>query len=305
MTKKKKTVILTALISAVVLTAGLFWGLAPKGKAVFSAGNTVLREKPYTYLFACYKYEYLAKYKALQIPDNQGGWNRKDENGVPYGEVFKEEIDKTLRMKVAAADWFDRMGFSLSDGVFADISDALNRMETYSYGESPYELLKKRYGISLRELKETAVLEKKYEALYEALYGEGGKLAASVDPEGTEAFFQDRYKRYNLIFVENGNPTALQAIDSYLGSVSGAEASAAAFTELEALYSSYSVTKGEYPDGIYLCRGVDYSDVFSSELLAGFASLTADGEYTSFPSAEGDGVFYVMQYPLNPGAYKK
>lgn len=301
----KRAVGFTALALAVCLLLGLILGLTlPAGAVCYRYGSTTMREEVYTYYFACLKYDYMVRYKALNITDTAEGWQKTGEDGQTFEDAFKDAIEEELMLRVIAAAQFDSLHLSLSDEDYADIDALLSDLETYTYGESSYAELKKAYGIrAKRVVKQVALYEKKYVALLYALFDTDG--SGVLDEEYREdlaLFYEKYYYRYNVIFVENENSEKNQSIKSALAD--GTDQ--AEFEELEKAYSDSKVTSGNYPNGIYLYGGGSYSSATSGlddNLLEAMRSLEKVGDLAETPAADGSGTYYVLRYALDEEPY--
>ena len=303
----KRAVGFTALALAVCLLLGLILGLTlPAGAACYRYGSTTMREEVYDYYFACLKYDYMVRYKALGISDTAEGWQKTGEDGQTFEDAFKDAIEEELVLRVLAAAQFDSLRLSLSDEDYADIDALLSDLETYAYGESPYAELKKTYGIRARRVvKQVALYEKKYTALLYALFdSDGSGVLEEAYREDLALFYEKYYYRYNVIFVKNENSANNGKIRDALAD--GTDQSE--FEQLEKDYSDTSVTSGSYPNGIYLYGGASYSydtSGLDDALLEAMRSLEKVGDTAETPAADGSGTYYVLRYALDEAPYLK
>ena len=75
------------------------------------------------------------------------------------------------------------------------------------------------------------------------------------------------------------------------------------FREFEVSYSESRVTEN-YPDGIYINKRVDYTSVFSAELLSAMGSLDGVGKITSARDKNDSGTYYVIRCALPEESYR-
>jgi hypothetical protein len=259
-----------------------------------------LREDAYSYWFACYKYEFLIRYKSLDISDTESGWSRVDTSGKSYGESFKEAIDKEIAMRFIAAVLFDKAGASLSEGSYTNIENALSSIEEYAYGEDVYSVLKEDYGIGKAAVKRVALYEAKYEALKAYRFGSDySGIYASAYAEALDTFYHENYYRYRVIYITDENADNLAAMRADIADGITEEA----FADAEKEYSENG-TAENYPNGIYLYGGADYSRVFSAELLSAMGSLKEAGAVTEARAADGEASYFVMRCALDDAPYR-
>ncbi len=301
----KRAVALTAILLAVcILAATLLAIYLPAGAVCYRYGGRAMREEVYRYYFACLKYDYLVRYKALGISDTPDGWQKVGEDGKTLEESFKSVIEEELKLRLIASRLFDSLGLSLPASDYEDISKLLSDLETYSYDESPYTVLKETYGIrAKRVVKQVALYEKKYAALVYELFGEDGSGVFSAEyKEDLALFYEKYYYRYNVIFIKDDSPISSGLIrDALADGVTPAE-----FEALERDHSDMSVTSGDYPHGIYLYGGGSYNAAttgLDDSLLAAMRTLEKAGDYAEARSDDDDGTFFVLRYELDDAPY--
>lgn len=303
--RNKKAVALTAAVLAVcLLTVALLSIYLPAGAVCYRFGGETMREEVYRYYFACLKYDYQVRYKALNISDTPEGWQKTGQDGKTFEEAFKSAIEEELRLRLVASRLFDSLHLSLSKADYADIDQLLSDLETYSYDESPYTVLKKTYGIrAKRVVKQVALYEKKYAALVYELFGADGSGVLNGEyREDLALFYEKYYYRYNVIYVKDDNAENNAVIRAALSD--GTDP--AEFETLESTYSDMSVTSGDYPHGIYLYGGGSYSYTttgLDDTLLAAMRSLDAVGDFTETRNDGDGGTFYVLRYALDEEPY--
>ena len=297
--------IVALLVSALVL-------LLTAAPAVYGFGGATLREDAYSYWFACMKYKYHSDYSSLGIEDTAEGWAKTDEDGRTYEESFYTLIDEEIRLRFVAASLFDSQGYTLSKADRVALDTLIADFDTETFGEVPFDRLEKTYGISRNAVKQTALYEQKYTALYKQLFSDPSVVYSSTYREALDTFYKTYYYRYNMIYLPDSvGATAITALESILWEGKDIGVSCVTgiteerFTELEAEYTDENskVTSGKYPNGIYLYAGESYRNAFSAELLSAFAEADEIGKVVKKRNADDNGTYYVMRYALDEKPY--
>lgn len=301
---KRAVALLSAALAVLLLAGALLAIYIPAGAVVLRYESATMREDVYLYYTACMKYEYLVRYKGLNISDTQKGWMTVGADGRTYEDSFKEAIDEDICLRFIAAYLFDRSGLSLSEEDYADIDKLFTDLETYSYGESPYKMLNNIYGIrAKRVLKQVALYEKKYAALLTASFGEDGSAVLDeAYSEDLATFYEKYYYRYNVIYVSDERAEVNEPLREFLAG----EVTEKDFTDLEKSYSDAKVTSGKYPNGIYLYAGGSYTAAttgLDEKLLATMSSLEKVGDIGETRNDADNGTYYVMRYALDEAPY--
>lgn len=299
-----------ALVVLAILVGALVYvlGLAP---AVYEYEGAALREDVFAYWFACFKYVYHVRYKSLNIEDSASGWATLGDDGRSYEESFYDMITEEILMRFVAASLFDANGYVLSDAHYDQINELLDELDTEAFGEVPLDVLKEEYGVRRRTLKQTALYEMKYVALYEALFSDGSVIYGSDYREDLKEFYQKYYYRYNMIYVPDSEGSdRIASLEAKLWPSGNVGVSAVTgvteevFTQLEADYATDGgVTSGNYPNGIYLYAGENYSSAFSEELLSAFFEADEIGKVVKVRAAGNNASYYVMRYALDEEPY--
>ena len=313
--KKSKTILITAILLAVVITViAVSATYANRYDTVYSYGSERVRENAYRYWVACYKYEVLSSYRALDIEDSTEGWSREYLDGKSYDEVFSAQINREIALRLIAADIFDSYGENMVTKHYNAIASALENIEKYSYGEDVYDALKETYGVSRRDLKRIALYEQKYEALRAYLYGDTG-AGVFADPftAELEKFYKENYGRYNVICVEGGDLEA-NARRLRIEAAIARGMSAAEFSALEKECSDLNITGGDFPNGLYLTAADTSGETVNgflssrmgSDVLQAMFDLEKEGDTATVAKTTADGsevTYYLMRYPLDEKAY--
>ncbi len=293
------------LLALAVLTVGLVMVFSAS-PAVYRFGGAVLREDAYSYWFSCQKYVYQVRYRDLMIEDSDAGWTAVEAtSGRSYGQLFREMIDEEIRLRFVAATLFDSEGYSLSDTDHETLDSLVEEFKTESFGEIPFEAIERTYGVGPRAVKQVALYEQKYIALYKQLFSDPSVVYSTTYREALESFYNTYYSRYNIIYLKDeAGADAIAALESSLG-FDGSGVTEEEFTALEAEYTdeSFKVTSGNYPHGIYLYAGESYARSFNDEILSAFRQADTVGKVVKVRNADGNGSYYVMRYALDKTPY--
>lgn len=295
------SVVAMLLVLALLLTV-LLVGRST-ASAVYDFEGATLREDTYHYLFACFKYVYLVRYKNLNISDTPAGWAVVGEDGRSYEEAFSEVVREEILLRFLAASLFDANGYRLSDEDYESLDTLIDELDTEAYGEVPFEALAEKYGIGKNAVKQAALYEKKYQALYRGLFADPQTVYSAAYRESLSEFYKNNYYRYNMIYVTDavGEEHRVRLEAALADGVTEEE-----FTALEASYSTTSdkITSGIYPNGIYLYGGESYTNAFTPALLSAFREADEVGKVVKKRSDDGDGTYYVMRYALDEEPYR-
>lgn len=296
---KRFWIALVAVLCTVALLTAVLISVLTASAAVYRFGGATLREDAYHYWFASYKYAYLSDNKALGITDTADGWAQTDEDGRSYGEIFYEMIDTEIRIRFLAATVFDSAGYRLSDKSYEELNTLIDELGEERFDERGFSVLKDTYGVGKRAVKQVALYEQKYRALYENMFADGSVVYTDAYRHSLKEFYEKYYLRYNMIYVKNDKVAELEA--ALADGVTEDE-----FTALEAAYNGadHKVTSGNLPNGIYLYAGGSYSRVFTAELLSAFAEANAVGKWVKKADADGNGYYFVMRYALDEEPYR-
>jgi len=301
LSKKQLCLIVIAALLAAAILIGVIAAVSSYSPAVLRYGGVSLGEDTYAYLLACYKYELLVSNISLGLTDDTASWQRTDESGRTYEEIFKEAADREIALRFVAAALFDKTGEGLASTYYTAIETALDEMASYSYDEDMYDVLKDRYGIGKTELKRAALYEAKYKALKEYMFGKDGSgVLDAAYAERLDAFYKENYLLYNVIYLSDEKNAARQEeLEERIEAGLGEEG----FRDFEVSYSESRVTEN-YPDGIYINKRVDYTSVFSAELLSAMGSLDGVGKITSARDKNDSGTYYVIRCALPEESYR-
>ena len=249
---------MAALLALSLLVTG-FALVLTASPVVYSFGGAKLREDAYSYWFSCYKYIYQIRYRDLGIKDTYEGWMEKGEDGLSYEESFRKMIDERIRLRFVAASLFDSEGYSLSESDRETLNALIEEFKTESFGEIPFEVLEKTYGIKKSAVKQTALYEQKYAALYKQLFSDPIAIYSVTYREALETFYKTYYFRYNIIYVKDeAGADTIHTLESALWPEEGT-VTEERFTELEAEYTDEnSLHMDKNMDDIEISGNVEY-----------------------------------------------
>lgn len=302
---KRKALWLSAvallLVLALLLTVLLVGrSIAP---AVYDFEGATLREDAYHYLFACLKYVYLVRYKHLNVLDTPVGWAVIGEDGRSYEAAFSEVVREEILLRFVAASLFDANGYRLSDEDYESLDTLIDELDTEAYGEVGFDVLSQKYGIGKNAVKQAALYEKKYQALYRGLFADPQTVYSAAYREKLSEFYKKNYYRYNMIYVADAvGDEHRESLEKALDDGVTEEE----FTALEASYSTTAdkITSGIYPNGIYLYGGESYANAFTPSLLSAFREADEVGKVVKKRSDDEGGTYYVMRYALDEEPYR-
>lgn len=294
-------IILVAALLIVAIVGLLLLDVLTSAPPVYSFEGATLTEDVFGYWLACLKYVYQVRYKSLGIVDSEAGWQTLGADGVSYEETFRAMIDEELRLRFVAATLFDEGGYTLSDASYERLDTLVEELKTEAFGEVPFRVLSDVYGVSKRAVKQVALYEEKYDALYENLFADESIVYAEEYRETLAEFYQKYYYRYNVIYVAD---TAGSVHIANLESALAGDVTEERFTQLERDYKTGGgVTSGAYPNGIYLYAGENYANAFSEELLSAFSEADEVGKIVKKRDKNDSGSYYVMRYALDDAPY--
>ena len=313
--REKKRGLILGLVAAVLTVAILLSALVlalTASPTVYTYGGARLREDAFSYWFSCLKYEYLVHYRDLGIEDSAAGWAQTDEKGVSYDESFSAMIREEILLRFVAASLFDSQGYTLSRADYNALEELILDFETESFGEIGFRVLKDTYGVKKNSVKQVALYEKKYEALYTALFSDASAIYTAEYRAALAEFYESYYARYNMIYIGDAiGEERIETLETALfgGLVEDKTVSTGVleetFTALEADYSEpgQGITSAKHPNGIYLYAYENYAGAFSDELLSAFRLADAAGKVVKVRDAANKGSYYVMRYALDKEPY--
>ena len=176
--RSSRLVILVAAILLLAIVGLLIADALTSAEPVYGFEGATLDEDAYGYWLACLKYVYQVRYKSLGIEDTEAGWHALGADGKTHEETFFSMIDEEIRLRFVAATLFDAEGYALSDAAYGRLDTLVDELSTEAFGEIPFRVLKDTYGVGKRTVKQVALYEEKYEALYATLFRDEGVVYA-------------------------------------------------------------------------------------------------------------------------------
>lgn len=301
---QKRSARITVLVAAMLVLAivGLLIADALlSASPVYGFEGATLDEDAFGYWLACLKYVYQVRYKSLGIEDTEAGWHALGEDGRTHEATFFSMIDEEIRLRFVAATLFDAEGYTLSDAAYERLDTLVDELSTEAFGEVPFRVLKDTYGVGKSTVKQVALFEEKYKALYAELFRDEGVVYAEEYRETLAEFYQKYFYRYNVIYVaDTAGAVHIANLEAALADGVTEER----FTQLERDYKTGGgVTSGAYPNGIYLYAGESYANAFSEELLSAFSEANEIGKIVKKRDKNDSGSYYVMRYALDEEPY--
>lgn len=202
---------LTALLLALILTAGMLSGCAAKPKTLMQLDGKTFSINAFQLL--------LSRTKGNL---DSAGYNVKSdsfwdtvielESGITFGEYYQNIVLHNAKLYLAASVMFDEEGLTLSkatlDSIDQDIDDLI--VADADGSKSKMNSILSSFGVNLDILRDLYIMEAKYEQLKEHLYGEkGSKIAANVKEDylqkNSVAFKQILVRSYYYVYETDDN----------------------------------------------------------------------------------------------------
>jgi len=302
--------ILLLLLSLALLFPCLA-GCTAKEEAVFTYDGYTITASQYHYWVANYKTEIL-KYHGVR--DSKDFWESELTDGKTMEEYYTPIIDGVIMNYCIAQALYRRYGLSISADVKKAIDDDIaEKIELYgSRAEVNASLAP--LGINISQLKQIYLLQEKYSAVYEHLFGENGIMAASADE--VKSYYEKNYHRMKYVVFattepvldKDGNPTfdaigtpitvpctkeelaRKQALMEDLKTRAGL-GTEQTFEELIKEYSLQDLK--EYPRGFYVSS--NEASTFGADIVSALQKL----EVGQCAIVEEEGyLFLIRKYPL-------
>ena len=306
--RKKIVLAVVCLFLLASLTAGGLLLFLPRGE-VYSMGGAVLDGEMYNFWFATLKSKYMKLYGIRGTQDTAVFWESAcTQEGVDatWGDFLTEKIDGEIRAKLTAAALYDETGQSLTIAERAEIDTYFEREVDTAGGEAAFAELAKQYKTSAEAVRKCALLELKADALYSYLYKN------DLPAADKEAFYAALYTRVKLLYFKNiQDVSKAQQVSAAMNVLNGAIAEGGNVTEETfdgylSLSDDPTHAEDRYPNGLYLYPGLQLSEngeeTYPAAVEEKLFSLRA-GELVRISA--GEGVWYLLGYALDAGAYDK
>ena len=277
------------LILCICLSFSLFACTGANEKTIMSYKGAKASESLYSYWMSTYKSNFLYYYN--DGIDSDEFWDTLISDDQTYEEYVVNWIDTELQYRTVALWLFDEYKLTLSDEKILEIDADIAEKIEYAGSREQINTDLAKLGMNIDMLRSVYIANAKYDAVYEYLYGTGGK-EAPTDKERAEYYNNNYYcLKYitiysgaNLKTDENGNyvydedgqieliklteeekAVKQQLIDTV---VAGVEAGGD-FDEYIKEFSE--VDYSDYPDGFFVSEN-DYSR-FGSDIVKAATEL--------------------------------
>jgi hypothetical protein len=267
-----------------------------------------LDEDVYEYWVACYRAQF--------------AYDETEENRARLAEMTDVNIMKTL----VAAALFDRFGLQLDTAARDIINAAMDKLVENAGGtREQLDEAAAAYGIDYEGLRIAITMERKAQALYNAMYGPNG--SRTITDEEYELFYQASYVRVKMIYVsyvdfltdEDGNRVwdtqagRYQYVEKTGDELAKQQKKAEVVRQQMLSGLSESVFDGiatannedpaakEYPNGYYFSRELDYKD-YIPEVTAAAMQLVPN---TATEVRSDYGVHFLYALPCDEGAWSE
>ncbi|MBR4881656.1 MAG: hypothetical protein IKU19_06955 [Clostridia bacterium] len=191
---------ITLMILCVCMCISLFACKAANENTIMTYKGAKATESLYSYWMSTYKSNFLYYYN--EGIDSDEFWDTLISDDQTYEEYIVNWIDTEMQYRTVALWLFDEYKLELSDTNIAEIdADIAEKIEYAGLREAVNTDLGK-LGMNLDMLREVYIANAKYDAVYEYLYGTGGK-DAPTDTERAD-YFKDNYYCLKYITVYSG-----------------------------------------------------------------------------------------------------
>ncbi len=169
-------------------------------KTIMSYKGADASESLYSYWMSTYKSNFLYYYN--DGIDSDEFWDTLISDDQTYEEYVVNWIDTEMQYRTVALYLFDEYKLSLSDAVIAEIDADIAEKIEYAGSREAINTDLAKLGMNLDMLRSVYIDNAKYDAVYEYLYGTGGK-EAPTDKERAE-YFKNNYYCLKYITIYSG-----------------------------------------------------------------------------------------------------
>lgn len=191
---------ITLLILCICLCVSLCACTGAEGKAIMSYKGAKATESLYSYWMSTYKSNFLYYYN--DGIDSDEFWDTLISDDQSYEEYVVNWIDTEMQYRTVALWLFDEYKLKLSDTKIAEIDADIAEKIEYAGTREQINTELSKLGMNLDMLREVYIANAKYDAVYEYLYGAGGK-EAPTDSERAE-YYNDNYYCLKYITIYSG-----------------------------------------------------------------------------------------------------
>ena len=192
---KKLTAIIALLLVAALMLPSC--STVNTGSAVMEYEGTKMGEKLYSFWVARYKRNILNYYSDVENTDTY--WDSEYTDGMTVGEYFTGVIDNQIKNILIAQKLFKEYGLKLSDSAVQAIDDDINEKIEYAGSRAALNSELAKIGINIDILKEAYLWEARHDAVYNYLFGTGGKLETTSAQ--LESYYKEYYSRIHYIVL--------------------------------------------------------------------------------------------------------
>lgn len=309
-----------ALLGLVLLLSAFLQGCGgDSSAAVLTLKDVTISENVYHFWASSYKGDFLYRYE--DVKNTEEFWKSELIDGISAAEYFDAVILENIQYTMVCMQLFEEYGLVISASEKQSIQDRISDyLKEYAQGNrNLFNQVLGEYGVNSKLLEKIYIDDAKVSKVYEYLYGEEGKTP--LTSEQLEAYYQENYVHFQMIFINNKYRNKTDSNGKYITDDSGlvlteeldadtkAQRDAAiqkvqdglaageAFTDL---YETYSELKA-YENGYYFSTGTTYNDKIYYDLIQ--KARTMEPEETA--TVEGDyGTCIIQKLELNEGAWE-
>ncbi len=288
-------------------------------KAVLTLGDITISENVYHYWASTYKGDFLYRYE--DVKNTEDFWKSELIDGMSAAEYFDAVILENIQYTMVCMQLFDEYGLMIPASEKESMQDLIaDYLEEYAQGNrNLFNQVLGEYGVNAKLLEKIYIDDAKVSKVYEYLYGEEGKTP--LDTEQLEAYYQDNYVHFQMIFINNKYRSKTDSNGNYITDDSGLLLTEELDEETKAqrdeaiqkvqeglangeafadLYETYSELKA-YKNGYYFSTGTTYNDKIYYDLIQ--KARTMEPEETA--TVEGDyGTCIIQKLELDEGAWE-
>lgn len=301
-------------ITALVLTAVICCVLCPscsKQSAAMTYGKTEITEGMYSYWLSVYKTNFVYTYGDGK--DSSEFWENTLPDGTTYASYAYEQILRTIKFFAVGAELFREYGLKIGTDVSKQIDSDIQEKLEYAGSRPALNSELAAFGLNIDGLKSVYIVEEKWQAVYDYLYGENG--TEKLTDEDIDEYYRENFSCLGLIVVYTESRRVTNEDGTYVydseGNISVAELTLEEkeqkqqkiaeitdkldagydFAELAAEYSEEDLSY--YSSGCFV--GADNSNIYGTALV-GAAGEMKEGEVRR---VDEDGITYIaVKYVL-------
>ncbi len=309
-----------ALLGLLLLLSACLQGCGgDSSAAVLTLGDVTISENVYHFWASSYKGDFLYRYE--DVKNTEEFWKSELIDGISAAEYFDTVILENIQYTMVCMQLFEEYGLVISASEKQSIQDRISDyLKEYAQGNrNLFNQVLGEYGVNAKLLEKIYIDDAKVSKVYDYLYGEEGKTPLTA--EQLEAYYQDNYVHFQMIFINNKYRNKTDSNGKYITDDSGlvlteeldadtkaqrdaaiqkVQEGLAAGEAFADLYETYSELKA-YENGYYFSTGTTYNDKIYYDLIQ--KARTMEPEETA--TVEGDyGTCIIQKLELNEGAWE-